>query len=296
MIAAGVGEAAGETKGEASLAPTVSDANAFPQLPPDLRASLPAELRGLPRDGVRLLVIDRTTNSIQHTRFDRLGEYLDAGDLLVLNTSQTLPAGVLTHRGDEEAVQLRPCVRRQGAWDALAVQPRPPFANVPLVPDETVRIGGAGARVLGRRGDIPLLWRLQLDTDADLELVLHEGDPIRYSYVPEPVALRHYQTVFASHPGSAETPSAGRHFTWRLLAGLQRAGVGLSEIVLHTGLSSYQDDEFDAEHHLCEEWFKVSAEAAAAVERARRVVAVGTTVVRALKSAALSGAIRAASG
>jgi S-adenosylmethionine:tRNA ribosyltransferase-isomerase len=283
-----------------------------PTLPPELRASLPAELRGLPRDGARLLVIDRSSGSVDHSRFDRLGEHLGVGDLLVLNTSRTLPAAVRARRQDGEALQLRPCVRRQGAWDALAVQPEPPFANVPLVPGETLRVAGAAVRVLGRREDIPLLWRLQLETpsgpggpppprggrdaDSDLDLILREGEPIRYSYVPEPVALRHYQTVYASRPGSAETPSAGRHFTWRLLEALRRGGVGLSEIVLHTGLSSYQDDDFDAEHHLFEEWFEVSPQTALAVNQARRVVAVGTTVVRALESATGPGGVRPARG
>jgi S-adenosylmethionine:tRNA ribosyltransferase-isomerase len=103
--------------------------------------------------------------------------------------------------------------------------------------------------------------------------------------VPQPVGLEHYQAVYASHPGSAESPSAGRPFTWELLNTLRRAGVGRAEIVLHTGLSSYQDDDFDAEHHLFEEWFWVGREAAASVARASRVIAVGTTVVRALESA-----------
>jgi len=102
--------------------------------------------------------------------------------------------------------------------------------------------------------------------------------------------------VYASRPGSAETPSAGRHFTWRLLEALREAGVGLSEIVLHTSLSSYQDDDFDAEHHLCEEWFEVGDEAVEAVGRASRVVAVGTTVIRALESAAPSGTVHPTRG
>jgi S-adenosylmethionine:tRNA ribosyltransferase-isomerase len=103
--------------------------------------------------------------------------------------------------------------------------------------------------------------------------------------VPDPVALQHYQTVYAAHPGSAETPSAGRAFTWELLISLKRRGIAVTDIVLHTGLSSYQDDAFDAEHHLHEEWFQVSSRAAQLVNQAQRVVAVGTTVVRALESA-----------
>jgi len=268
-----------------------SAVEALPVPPAELRAARPAELRGVARDQVRLLVIDRANASVRHSRFDRLGEHLGAGDLLVVNTSRTLPAGVAALRQNGSAVQLRPCVRRRRAWDALAVEPGPPFENVPLIPGETLRIGGARAHVRGRRDDIPLLWRVELDADDDLDLILRYGDPIRYSYVPEPVPLRHYQTVYASRPGSAETPSAGRHFTWQLLTGLRRQGVGLAEIVLHTGLSSYQDDEFDAEHHLFEEWFEVSDETARAVGKASRVVAVGTTVVRALESAAPSGSV-----
>src|SRR5437763_10366204 len=103
---------------------------------------------------------------------------------------------------------------------------------------------------------------------------------------PEPVPLSHYETVYANEPGSAETPSAGRSLSWELLLDLRRQGVDLSDILLHTGLSSLQDDAVDAEHPLFEEWFAVSPNAAEAVNRAPRVIAVGTTVVRALETAA----------
>jgi S-adenosylmethionine:tRNA ribosyltransferase-isomerase len=258
----------------------------FPLLPPGLRASRPAERRGIRRDQVRLLVIDREAGAVHHSSFDRLGDLLSPGDLLAVNTSRVLPAGVRAVRTSGQAIQLRPCVRRAGYWDALSVQAGPPFENVPLAEGEMLRIGETAVRVLGRRRDIPLLWRLRLEAASDLELILRHGEPIRYSYVPEPLPLDAYQTVYASHPGSAEAPSAGRPFTWELLAALRRQGVGLAEVVLHTGLSSFQDDDFDAEHHLFEEWFEVGPETARAVNSARRVVAVGTTVVRALESAA----------
>jgi S-adenosylmethionine:tRNA ribosyltransferase-isomerase len=258
----------------------------FRPLPPELRASSPAERRGLRRDEVRLLLVDRDAAAVRHSRFDRIGDELGPGDLLVVNTSRVVPAGVRARRASGEAVQLRPCVRRSGSWDALAVQPGPPFQNVPLTPGERLAIGPATARVLGRRPDIPLLWRLALDTADDLDLILRHGEPIRYSYVPEPVELEAYQPVYATRPGSAESPSAGLPFSWELLGSLRRAGVGLAEIVLHTGLSSYQDDDFDREHHLFEERFEIGPEAAAAVNAARRVIAVGTTVVRALETAA----------
>jgi len=256
----------------------------YPPLPAERRASLPPEQRGLRRDHVRLLLVDRAAGSVAHTRFDRLPALLAAGDVLVVNTSRVLPAAVRARRASGEAVQVRPCVRRPCEWDALVVQAGPPFANVPLQVGEVLRIGDAAVRVVGRRPDIPLLWRLDVPA-GDLDLVLRHGEPIRYSYVPVPVPLDAYQTVFASHPGSAESPSAARPLTWELLGRLRRGGVGVAELVLHTGLSSYQDDAFDLEHRLFEEWFEVDPLAAEAVNRARRVVAVGTTVVRALESA-----------
>jgi len=258
----------------------------FPLLPPALRASRPAERRGIRRDQVKLLVIDRKAEAVHHSRFDRLGDLLSPGDLLVVNTSRVMPAGVRAVRVSGQAIQLRPCVRRAGSWDALSVQPGPPFENVALAQGETLRIGETVVTVVARPPAIPLLWHLRLGPVDDLELILRHGEPIRYSYVPEPLPLDSYQTVYASRPGSAEAPSAGRPFSWQLLAALRSRGVGLAEVVLHTGLSSFQDDAFDAQHHLFEEWFEVSPETARAVNSAERVVAVGTTVVRALESAA----------
>lgn len=307
----------------------------LPTLPRELRASLPAEVRGVRRDRVRLMVIDRAARSVEHGRFDEIGRWLRRGDLLVVNTSRTLPSAIAARRADGSIVQLRPCVRRHlrpgeftgapaplhpavglngngGApigeeWDALAVQPQPPHANVPLEPGEPLRFGGAAASVLGRRADIPFLWRIRVAADG-VTLLSDLGEPIRYSYVPEPVDATHYQTVYAARPGSAEPPSAGRPFTWELLRSLGDRGVGLAEVVLHTGLSSFQDDDFDAEHHLYEEWYEVPAATVAAIAEMRvaaavasvwsapRVVAVGTTVVRALETVARDGVLRAGRG
>jgi S-adenosylmethionine:tRNA ribosyltransferase-isomerase len=146
-------------------------------------------------------------------------------------------------------------------------------------------VDGVETIVRGRRSDLPLLWRIDAPSDG-LGRVLRTGEPIRYSYVPSPVPASHYQTVFATEPGSAETPSAGRSFSWELLLALRRDGISLANILLHTGLSSLQDDDVDAEHPLFEEWFAVDTPAADAVNRAPRVIAVGTTVVRALETAA----------
>jgi len=265
-------------------------------LPAARRAARPPELRGLRRDQVRLVVVDRERQTVTHARFDEIGRFLERDDLLVLNSSRTLPAAVPARRSDGSTVQLRPCVRRPGAWDALAVQPEAPFANVSLTPSEVLSLGPRlRARVDGRRPDIPLLWQLRLD-GPDLETILARGEPIRYSYVPDPIPLEHYQNVYAGRPGSAESPSAGRAFTWQLLLALRQAGIGIAETLLHTGLSSFQDDAFDAEHHLFEEWFEVGPDAVSAVGRARRVMAVGTTAVRGLETAAQGGRLRPASG
>lgn len=257
-------------------------------LPPLLRASLPAELRGLSRDGGALTVIDRVLGTIRHGAFRDLGRYLRPGDLLVVNRSRVLPAAILAEREDGEVVQLRPAVRHCDEWDVLPVAPAPPHEPVQLRSGEEALLpGGTRARVIGPRADLPHVWRLTLDGAAAFDELFRFGEPIRYSYVPEPVPLEHYQPVYASAPGSAESPSAGRPFTWEMLLELRRRGIGLASIVLHTSLSSWQDDHADAEHRLAEEWFEVPKETSAAIAAARRVVAVGTTVVRALESAAI---------
>lgn len=279
-------------------------------LPPELRADVPAEMRGVRRDQVRLMVIDRAKRSVEHAIFDQIERWLRPGDLLVVNTSRTLPAAVPAGRTDGTFVQLRLCVRRPFAggaeeWHALSVQTQPPHENVALVAGERLDLGVARAMVMGRRDDIPYLWRLRVEADG-VALLAELGEPIRYSYVPDRVDADLYQTVYAARPGSAEPPSAGRPFTWQLLRRLRSRGVGIGEVVLHTGLSSFQDDDFDAEHYMFEEWYEVSEATALAVREARlarsrdplgpRVLAVGTTVVRALETAARTGELQAGRG
>jgi S-adenosylmethionine:tRNA ribosyltransferase-isomerase len=268
----------------------------LPALPAELRADLPVELRGRRRDGVRLMVIDRAARTIDHADFARLGSFLRAGDLLVVNRSRTIPAAFPARRDGGELVQLRICVRREDEWHVLAVEADPPHANVALRTGERLLVDGVETIVRGQRADLPLLWRIDAPRDG-LEHVLRTGEPIRYSYVAAPVPASHYQTVFAAEPGSAETPSAGRSFSWELLLALRRRGIDLADILLHTGLSSLQDDDVDAEHPLFEECFEVDARAVGAVNRAPRVIAVGTTVVRALETAATAqGQVQAMQG
>ncbi len=149
---------------------------------------------------------------------------------------------------------------------------------------------GLSATVLARDVRIPRLWKLRFSTSGTqlVDLIYRLGKPIRYEYISAPWDLDYYQTVYATEPGSAEMPSAGRAFTWKLLLDLKRRGIDTAYIVLHAGLSSYMDDELDAQRPASEEEYFVSATTAKKINRARendgRAIAVGTTVVRALES------------
>jgi S-adenosylmethionine:tRNA ribosyltransferase-isomerase len=142
-----------------------------------------------------------------------------------------------------------------------------------------------------RDPDIPRLWKLRF-SQSGTELIdsfYQLGQPIRYEYVSAPWDLEYYQTVYAKEPGSSEMPSAGRAFTWKLLFDLKRQGIDTAQIVLHTGLSSYMDDDVDASHLASEEEYLISEETAEKINQTHRsggrVIAIGTTVVRALESA-----------
>jgi len=151
---------------------------------------------------------------------------------------------------------------------------------------------GLAATVLERDANIPRLWKLRFSRSGTelVDLIYRLGKPIRYEYVSAPWDLDYYQTVYAKEPGSAEMPSAGRAFTWKLLLALKQVGIDSAYIVLHTGLSSYMDDELDRAHPASEEEYFVSDSTAEKINSARdnggRVIAVGTTVVRALESVA----------
>ncbi len=275
-------------------------------LPPELAAGEPPECRGVARDHVRLMVTDRRTGRVEHSRFDRLADYLRPGDLLVFNSSRTLPA-VLEGcaEGGGPCVELRLSEHLpDDSWLALLVcRGEDPF-GCGLREGLRVSFGrGLTAVVLRRDPHIPRLWKVRFSkSGADLiDLVYRVGKPVRYEYVTRPRALDYYQTVYAREPGSAEMPSAGRAFTWRLLFGLRRRGIDTAHVVLNTGLSSYLDDHLDALHPASEEEFLVGDGAAAKVNDARaagrRVIAVGTTVVRALESAsAPDGRVQAGHG
>lgn len=263
-------------------------------LPPELAAKEPPERRGIARDKVRLMVINRATNQVEHTRFDHLGEFLRPGDLLVFNTSRTLPAAIAGCEPNGSCMQVRLAQHLpDDSWLALLLcQQGEPFA-CGLRDGMEIDFGQGLTGTVDRRDkQIPRLWQLRFSKSGTelIDLIYRLGEPIRYEYVAAPWDLDYYQTVYAKEPGSAEMPSAGRAFTWKLLFDLKRRGIETAHIVLHTGLSSYMDDELDAQHPASEEEYIINEVAALKINRTHqeggRVIAVGTTVVRALESVA----------
>jgi S-adenosylmethionine:tRNA ribosyltransferase-isomerase len=264
-------------------------------LPPELSAKEPPERRGIRRDQVRLMVIDRATRKIEHTRFDKIDNYLRPGDLLVFNSSRTLPASM---RGCECSETHGPCMEVRLAerlpddsWLALLLCEKGDPFGCGLHPQMQIQFSKElAATVVDRDARIPCLWRLRFTKSGTelVDLIYRLGKPIRYEYVSAPWDLDYYQTVYAKEPGSAEMPSAGRAFSWKLLLDLKRRGIDTAYLVLHTGLSSYMDDELDAQHPVSEEEYFIGATAADKINRTRqsggRIIAVGTTVVRALES------------
>ncbi len=251
-------------------------------LPPELAAHAPAEARGLPRDGVRMLVSRRRTGEISHHGFGELPALLLPGDLLVVNTSATLPAAVRI--GGGLAVHFS-SPTPDGAW-LVELRERRGGATVPFgggSAGQPLDLPGGAVLTLEQRATARL-WRARLST-AVLPYLLGHGSPIRYSYVEHDWPLESYQTVFGTRPGSAEMPSASRPFTPELVTRLVAGGVTISPLTLHTGVSSLEGDEDPYP-----EPYDVPPATARLVNLTRaaggRVIAAGTTVVRALETAA----------
>ncbi|MEK6375299.1 MAG: S-adenosylmethionine:tRNA ribosyltransferase-isomerase [Acidobacteriota bacterium] len=269
-------------------------------LPPQLEAREPAELRGSGRDDVRMMVSDLATGAMSHAHFRDLPRFLRPGDLLVLNTSATLPAALTAIRGNGDAIDLhwstplpgglavvepRVALTRRFAPPSPAERERVAEGGVRAVAGETLVLPGGGrATLLAPYRDSRRLWIAQLELDLPVADYLRRwGRPIAYSYIPRPFPISAYQTVYARSEGSAEMPSAGRAFTRPMLACLRKSGVQLAKLVLHTGVASLETHE-----RPYEEWYEVPLRTAekvrAAKARGGRVIAVGTTVVRALES------------
>ena len=262
-------------------------------LPRDLEAAEPAEARGLTRDAVRMLVAERSIGRLQHSTFVLLPSFLRAGDLLLVNTSSVIPAAVGASAADGTALVLHLSTRLNN--DEWVVEPRRIAERATQrwgsasVPRSLTLAGGASADLVAPYLGSGRLWVARFTTPQPvLTWLTAHGRPIRYGYVEHPQPLAAYQNVYAAEPGSAEMPSAGRPFTTEIITRLVAKGVDVAPLVLHTGVASLEADE-----HPLPERFRVPATTAARVNVTRaaggRVIAVGTTTVRAIESAADAG-------
>ena len=262
------------------------------ELPARLEAHEPPEARGLRRDQVRLLVAHRGSGSIVHTRFDELPSLLAPGDLLVVNTSATIPAALPAELADGTSLELRlSTASPMHARDHWIVELRlgdAPFRGAGA--GDTLSLPAEGrAELVARYASSERLWLARLGLPEPVECYLaHHGHPIRYRYIERAWPLAAYQNAYALEPGSAEMPSAGRPLTAELVTRLAARGILIAPVTLHAGVSSPERHEPPYP-----EPYRVPAETARLANAVRgwggRLVAVGTTVVRALESVAQPG-------
>lgn len=284
-------------------------------LPPELEAAEPPEARGLARDEVALMVSYLSDDHVEHARFHNFPDFLRAGDVLVINTSGTLNAALMaTREHDSTLFELHLSTQLPaGLWAVEIRQPNYENGGTTLpyysaAPGERYLLpGGDGASATlltpynPQERTAPGHTRLWIAALSVPDSAVHQdridtapllanyletyGFPIRYSYVKQGWPNSTYQTVYATEPGSAEMPSAGRAFTPEIITRLAAKGVQITPLILHTGVASLEDHEPPYE-----EYYRVPVETARVVSEARkqgrRVIAVGTTVIRALETVA----------
>lgn len=269
------------------------------EVPPELEAGAPAEERWFARDDVRLLVAYRRDERLVHAEFPDLPRFLAPGDLLVINTSRTLPASLPARTPEGLRLELHLSTRLpDGRWLVELRRPQDISSEPFLEANAGLRIvlpAGGWAwlaepfePVDGRPGNArsgTRLWVSEVHLPEGLLAYLdRHGQPIRYAHTRRAWPLSSYQTVYGMEPGSAEMPSAGRAFTPGLITRLVAGGVGIAPIVLHAGVSSQEEGERPSP-----EFYRVPVTTARLVNAVRawggRVVAVGTTAVRALETA-----------
>lgn len=265
-------------------------------LPPHLEAGEPPEARGLARDEVRLMVSRLAADEVRHTNFRQIVDFLDAGDVLVINTSGTMNAAVPATRQDGTKLELHLSTRLPA--DLWSVELRRPYQNS-TQPFYDAAVGETFSLPAGGKVTLHMahnrcqrhaaeanvrLWLATVQLPEELQPYLAKyGFPIRYSYVKDQWPLEYYQTVYATEMGSAEMPSAGRAFSTDLITKLVAKGVRIMPVLLHTGVASLEEHEPPYE-----EYFAVPADTAVTINIARKagkkVIAVGTTVIRALET------------
>jgi S-adenosylmethionine:tRNA ribosyltransferase-isomerase len=293
-----------------TLEATLETTDAFPEypeahvplhfdLPSELEAGEPPEARGLRRDEVRLMVSYLDDDRVVHSSFRDLPDFLEAGDTLVVNTSGTMNAALPAEYRDGTPLTVHLSTHLPA--DLWVVELRSSSGDEPVLDGKPgkVLILPEGASIVlqtpylsenrGRGDGSNRLWLATLNLPVNFNDYLERhGSPIRYRYVRESWPASYYQTVYATEVGSAEMPSAGRAFTPELITRLVAKGVHIVPLILHTGVASLEDDEPPYE-----EFYRVPPETARTVNATRtagrRVVAVGTTVVRALETVTKDG-------
>ncbi len=254
-------------------------------LPDELIAQHPVE----PRDSARLLVDPGSVDPLHHQVCD-LGSFLREGDLLVVNDTKVIPARLRLRRhtgGAAEVLLLDPLDTDNRVWEAMVRGARKMQAG------EELEANGVPLVRIERRSDAGDTMVISLIGEGDpLEVLQRHGEMPLPPYITAPLATPdRYQTVYANEPGSAAAPTAGLHFTPALLGALEAMGVQLARVELVVGLDTFKPVSAadPREHQIHSERYRVPSATTEAVAEAKRVVAVGTTSVRALESAATSG-------
>jgi S-adenosylmethionine:tRNA ribosyltransferase-isomerase len=255
-------------------------------LPPGLIAQFPAE----PRDSSRLLVLDKKTGRLEDRIFYEVTDYLEAGDTLVVNQTRVIPARLYAYKDTGARIELLLLGKRDNNWEAL------------VKPARRMKVGSRVKIVGHNQVEIEVVADLDLDGGRllkfhncpNVELFINEAGhmplPPYINRAAEPGDKMRYQTVYAREPGSAAAPTAGLHFTEPLLEKIKAKGINIAPIILHVGLGTFRPVSSPdiREHHMHYEYYQVNAETAALLnetrKRGRSIVAVGTTVVRALET------------
>jgi S-adenosylmethionine:tRNA ribosyltransferase-isomerase len=267
-------------------------------LPRDLIAQHPLKQR----DRSRLMVLSRSAGTIEHRRFFEIGEYLEAGDVLVINDTKVIPVRLTGRKETGGAAEVLLLGREDGAktegeaWECLVRSHRRLKTGSTLDFRE-----GVEGEILERRGDGRYV--ILFHANGDIVSLLEEiGQSPLPPYIKrsgssqiEAVDRKRYQTVYAKHEGAVAAPTAGLHFTENLLGQVKARGVEITSLTLHVGLGTFQPIRAHSieEHHIHAEAYELPASTAASINRAkvegRRVVSVGTTTTRVLESVASQG-------
>jgi S-adenosylmethionine:tRNA ribosyltransferase-isomerase len=249
-------------------------------LPPDRIAQRPTE----PRDEARLMILDRHRDEIHHDLFRELPKHLTPGDILVINDTKVIPARIKAHKavtGGKVELLLLKRVEKQ-LWEALV-------GGRGLLPGQKLTLeAGLSAKIIEDLGRSRRLIQFEEPISDQLKLI---GEMPLPPYIHTPIRTAdEYQTIFAHFPGSSAAPTAGLHFTPKLLDEIKKFGVEIARVTLHIGLDTFAPvTESDPENHVIHsEWCRVTEKTARAINGASgRIIAVGTTVVRVLETAAL---------